>query len=434
MTITRDPATGLVTATDLGVIHETRTYDAYGAEQHYTVTANGATLYDVDYGTRDPLGRIVQKTETVQGTTHVYGYNYDVSGRLADVITDGSATSHYEYDANGNRLVGPGLTASPAYDNQDRLLSYGDCTYAYKNDGSLQTKTCPSGTTTYDYDAFGNLRGVTLPSGTAITYLIDGQNRRVGKKINGALVESFVYEDDLKRVGWYDGTGALKAQFVFGNSGSTPDLMTIAGVAYRLVVDETGSIRVVVASNGTIAQSVSYDEFGQVTLDTSPGFQPFGFAGGLRDQDSSLTRFGSRDYAPAEGRWTTRDPLRISVGNTSAYSYADDDPVNRADPSGRETSGYGDQCVEPEFGCPQSFTDYCGKGVTCRIKYCGHGACPHCPQGANSVIVQSWCSYECDNGGAAFGYKVFFKNIWVGPFCIDPTPKSCQSPPPMVER
>ena len=49
----------------------------------------------------------------------------------------------------------------------------------------LQIKTCPDGTTTYDYDVFGNLRGVTLPNGTAITYLIDGQNRRVGKKVKG---------------------------------------------------------------------------------------------------------------------------------------------------------------------------------------------------------------------------------------------------------
>ncbi len=64
----------------------------------------------MDYGTRDALGRIVTKTETVQGTTHVYGYSYDAVGRLTEVTTDGSATSHYEYDANGNRLVGPGLT------------------------------------------------------------------------------------------------------------------------------------------------------------------------------------------------------------------------------------------------------------------------------------------------------------------------------------
>src|SRR5206468_4399015 len=142
---------------------------------------------------------------------------------------------HYEYDANGNRLVRPGLTASPVYDNQDRLLSYGPCAYTYQNDGSMHTKTCPDGTSTYDYDAFGNLRRVTLPNGTVITYLIDGQNRRVGKKVNGTLVEGFVYDDQLKRVGWYDGTGALKGQFVFGTDGNTPAYMVKAGAVYEFV-------------------------------------------------------------------------------------------------------------------------------------------------------------------------------------------------------
>lgn len=334
MTITRDPATGFVTGTTLGAISESRTYDAYGAEQHYTVTANSTTLYEVDYGTRDALGRIVNKTETIQGETHVYGYTYDPNGRLTDVTTDGNATSHYEYDANGNRLVGPGLNASPVYDNQDRLLSYGDCTYTYKNDGSLQTKTCPDGTTTYDYDAFGNLRGVTLPNGTAITYLIDGQNRRVGKKVNGTLVERFLYEDQLKRVGWYDGTGALKAQFVFVSRPQVPDLMIKTGTIYRLVYDQVGSIRLVTDPTGAVVERLDYDEFGGVLADLTPGFQPFGFAGGILDRDTALQRFGLRDYDPFTGRWTAIDPIGFASKSVNLYQYIGDDSLNLTDPSG----------------------------------------------------------------------------------------------------
>ncbi len=32
-----------------------------------------------------------------------YGYSYDPDGRLTDVTVNGSATSHYGYDSNGNR-------------------------------------------------------------------------------------------------------------------------------------------------------------------------------------------------------------------------------------------------------------------------------------------------------------------------------------------
>jgi hypothetical protein len=38
---------------------------------------------------------------------------------------------------------------------------------------------------------------------------------------------------------------------------------------------------VVNAADGTVVQRMDYDEFGVVTLDTNPGFQPFGFAGGF---------------------------------------------------------------------------------------------------------------------------------------------------------
>jgi hypothetical protein len=50
----------------------------------------------------------------------------------------------------------------------------------------LRAKACPDGSTTYDYDSFGNLRQVTLPNRTNIDYVIDGQNRRIGK--NGCIL------------------------------------------------------------------------------------------------------------------------------------------------------------------------------------------------------------------------------------------------------
>jgi RHS repeat-associated protein len=360
MTITRDPTTGFVTGTTLGAISESRTYDAYGAEQTYTVTANGTTLYAVNYGTRDALGRIVNKAETIQGTTHVYGYTYDANGRLTGVTTDGSATSHYEYDANGNRLVGPGLAASPVYDNQDRLLSYGSCIYTYKAAGSLQAKTCPDGTTTYDYDAFGNLRGVALPNGTSITYVIDGENRRAAKQVNGATVESFLYDGDVERVAWYDGSGVLKAQFVFGSRSDVPEFMLRAGFVYRFITDQAGSVRLVVDSTGVIAEQLDYDEFGVLLADSSPGFQPLSFGSGLRDGDTGLIRLGARDYDPRTGRWSGRDPLLFEADDTNLYRYVASDPVNFIDPEGLYRCARGAQCsFRPDLHNSLICFDYC---------------------------------------------------------------------------
>src|SRR5947207_1094190 len=93
----------------------------------------------------------------------------------------------------------------------------------------------------------------------------------------------------------------------------------------RLVVD---------TSSGAIVQRMDYDEFGNVLLDTNPGFQPFGFAGGLYDQHTKLVRFGARDYDAETGRWTAKDPIAFAGGNANLYGYVLNDPINYRDSNG----------------------------------------------------------------------------------------------------
>jgi RHS repeat-associated protein len=68
-----------------------------------------------------------------------------------------------------------------------------------------------------------------------------------------------------------------------------------------------------------------------IASDSNPGFQPFGFAGGLYDADTALVRFGMRDYDPTVGRWTSKDPILFGGGQANIYVYVGDDPVNRFD-------------------------------------------------------------------------------------------------------
>jgi RHS repeat-associated protein len=120
---------------------------------------------------------------------------------------------------------------------------------------------------------------------------------------------------------------------------------------YKFIKDHVGSVRMVVDSvTGEIKQAMDYDEFGNVTKDTNPGYQPFGFAGGLYDQDTKLVKFGARNYDPSIGRWISKDPILFDGGDTNLYgyvgtvgkpgietnlySYSFQDPVNFIDPSG----------------------------------------------------------------------------------------------------
>jgi hypothetical protein len=118
------------------------------------------------------------------------------------VAINGAATRSYGYDGNGNRLsvVSNGTTLSGTYDAQDRLLTYGTLTYTYGANGELESKTdsATSGSTLYTYDARGSLRSVALSNGDVVDYVIDGQSRRVGKKLNGVLTQAFLYKDQLR--------------------------------------------------------------------------------------------------------------------------------------------------------------------------------------------------------------------------------------------
>jgi len=132
-----------------------------------------------------------------------------------------------------------------------------------------------------------------------------------------------------------DGTGAVVTRFVYGSRSNVPDYLVKGGATYRIVTDHLGSPRLVVdTATGAIAQRMDYDAWGNVLADSNPGFQPFGFAGGLYDRDTKLVRFGARDYDPEVGRWTAKDPIRFGGGDANLYGYVVGDPVDLADATG----------------------------------------------------------------------------------------------------
>ncbi|MGZ3771974.1 MAG: RHS repeat domain-containing protein, partial [Bdellovibrio sp.] len=91
---------------------------------------------------------------------------------------------------------------------------------------------------------------------------------------------------------------------------------------------------IVEASSGKVVQKFEFDEFG-VKREAERKFMiPFGFAGGLYDEDTKLLRFGARDYDPEIGRWTSKDPILFNGGDTNLFGYVANDPINFIDPSG----------------------------------------------------------------------------------------------------
>lgn len=339
LTLTRNPQSGLVSGTTLGGVTTSTTYSLHREPSVIQARFGDTVLYAVEF-TRDSVGRIARKTETIGGVTSVFEFGYDSVSQLVSVTRDAVGVEAYEYDDNGNRVraTSSGGTATGIFDAQDRLTSLGAATHQYTRNGELSHRILGNDTTRLTYDARGALRSVRLADGTNISYVIDAEGRRVGKRINGVTTKAWLYESGLAIAAELSATGAVVSRFVYGERLNVPEYMVRGTSSYRLVTDQLGSVRLVVnAATGAIAQQLDYDAFGRVVQNTNPGFQPFGFAGGLYDEHTGLVRFGARDYDATTGRWTAKDPALFQGGTANLYAYVGNDPINALDPTGLYT-------------------------------------------------------------------------------------------------
>ena len=341
--ILRNAQNGLPESVNGGNLSLSRTFNGYGEIETQSNAVNNQSLASWNLA-RNDSGRISGKTETIDGATSNYAYTYDPMGRLLTVTQDGGLVQEYRYDANGTRnyemnalrgIVGRTFT----YSDEDHLLTAGSVSYLYDYDGFPVSKTDGSDVTQFDYSTRGELKSVTLPGGTSIQYVHDPMGRRIAKKVNGAIVEKYLWQGLTRLLAVYDGSDGLLMRFAYADA-RMPVAMTRSDGTYYLAYDQVGSLRIVADASGNVVKRIEYDSFGNIITDTAPAFEvPFGFAGGLHDRDTRLVRFGYRDFDPDIGRWTAKDPIGFAGGDTDLYGYCLNDPVNWVDPEGLQ--GYG---------------------------------------------------------------------------------------------
>ncbi len=343
-------------------IIETYTYDpAYGDLMGTEATRNGQVLYRYTIEQRDNLGREKIRREFVGGSfvgaqeTRVR-YEYDAAGRLSKVFPcnlagDINCTSNltpaaeYKYDDNGNLTSAPFLF-SPSYDAQDRLLSSLGTIYDSNAEGWRTKTTLTVFNLAHTYHPSGHLLSDQSTT-SRVAYVLDPLGRRIQRSTGPAagplsVSSRFLYRDALRPVAELDPSNALRSRFVFASGRNVPDFLWRDGVPFRILTDPRGSVRMVVnVVTGEVTQKMRHDAWGNVEEDTAPGWQPFGYAGGLHEPVTGTVRFGAREYDGKTGRWMQKDPIRFAGGDSNLYAYVQNDPLNFTDPSGMLGVGVG---------------------------------------------------------------------------------------------
>jgi RHS repeat-associated protein len=339
--ITRNPNNGLPEQVSDNTFTLDRSFNGYGEVENVTARISGSTRLGYTL-TRDHNGRITTRDLTVSGTNHTYDYTYDDFGRLLTVTEDGIPTEEYRYDNNGNRTYETnthfGITGRTfTHSIEDHIITTDTATYEFDTDDRLSKVTEGSDITDYVYFSTGELVSVTLPDDTRIDYTHDPLGRRIAKKINGTIVEKYLWSGQTTLLAVFDGNDNLLQRFEYGDD-RMPNAMQSNGTTYYLAYDQVGTLRLVTDTAGVVIKQIDYDSFGDIIIDTNPFFTvPFGFAGGLHDRDTGLVRFGYRDYMPKIGKWTAKDPIGFAGGDSNLYGYVLNDPINLVDLNGLMT-------------------------------------------------------------------------------------------------
>lgn len=336
-----ESGTGRLQQLSLEKVLDNRQYDQFGNLHTYSANYHQAGVTNELYSyvlSRDSMGRIVGIDEVIMGQASSLAYSYDSVGRLIQVRKNNVIVEEYQYDGNSNRVYSKvnSSVRVATFDHEDRILTQGSTVFGNNSNGDVvSVEESLMNPRKIQWDLLGRLRGVKLSDGAQIEYVLDWDGRRVGKRRNGVSEERRIFESKSRIAALFEEKTRKVKTFFYAANVNSPDYMQVDGVNYRIIKNHLGSPRLVVrASDGVVVQRIEYSTWGEVLQDTNPGFQPYGFAGGLYDRDTRLTQFESREYSAEVGRWFSKDPILFNGGDANLYAYVGNDPVNFIDPSG----------------------------------------------------------------------------------------------------
>ncbi|MBP2322202.1 RHS repeat-associated protein [Kibdelosporangium banguiense] len=325
---------------------------------------------DVRY-TYNPAGAITSVADLSSSTVDTQCYGMDQLGRITEAWTPAAGTwsqeqgcretpsvgglrgpapywHSYTYDKAGNRKT---ETKHAAAGNTVRTYTGNVAGHAHALGSVTTAGPGASGPANYAYDAAGNLSSRTTGAvSQALTWDATG---KLTKVTEGNKTTSFVYDASGTRLirrdptatTLYLGSQEIKVATAGGNptatryyqhGGKTIAMRQGTGQLTWLAGDHQGTSQIAIKSDTQEVVQRRQLPFGDPrgTAAAFPGER--GFVGGTTDANTGYTHLGAREYDPDTGRFISVDPV-LDLGDAqqlNGYTYSNNSPVTRSDPSG----------------------------------------------------------------------------------------------------
>ncbi|MEW2708746.1 RHS repeat-associated core domain-containing protein [Streptomyces koyangensis] len=387
-------------------VYDTRAYDEHTGElTRRTVDGDIALrIQDTRYG-YDDAGNTKRISSTegqdAAAVTDTQCFAIDALGRLTDAYTAKNADDtcakaptaatvggpdsywhSYSYDATGNRtqevqhptggasgqVTRAFATDADAAEQPHAIRSVtttggtaaGTESFTYDKAGNTTSRTGGPRPQEYTWDPEGHLATVT-ENGKKTEYAYDSAGQRIlAANADGSTTAYLPGGNELK----VSASGTATAQRYYTHNGETIATRDGKGFTY-LFPDHQGTAMLAVTwGAGQLITRRKQLPFGAPRATTGtdwPGDR--GFVGGTTDP-TGYTHLGAREYDPTLGRFLSVDPLLLTDDPTqhNPYTYANNNPVTYADPTGEAY-------------------EECGKVITC-----GKGGVPHKPKKPNTAV------------------------------------------------